>query len=588
MRGLMAVVAFIMVYFVPVQATVLAATPAFVQKKEQQINSGTTNLVTFTTSNTAGNLIVVYVIWDNNGSVSLSDSRGNTYVSAVSQAKYSGDRANAQIFYAKNIAGGTNTVKATFATAITAWGILYIHEYSGVDQISPVDAAVAASGSSSSMNSGNLAVSTPNTLLFAGGESNITITRAGSGYTVRSTGYGNITEDRIASTAGTYSATATQNGNAWVMQLVAFKAASGAPDTTPPSVPTNVQASGITSTSVTISWTASTDNVGVAGYKVFRNGTQVATVTSGTSYQNTSLTPNTTYAYTVSAYDQAGNNSAQSSPVSATTLPLPDTTPPSVPTNLVASGITSTTVTISWSASTDNVGVAGYKVFRNGTQVATVTSGTSYQNTSLTPNTAYAYTVSAYDQAGNNSAQSAPVNATTLPLPDTTPPSVPTNLVASGITSTTVTISWSASTDNVGVAGYKVSRDGYQIATTAQTSFVDTNLTPSTTYAYTVAAYDNAGNVSATSSPALNVTTTAGSILLAYPLKVSANGRYLVDQDNEPFLIKGDSPQGLIIDLSPSEADAFFANRAAYGFNAMWIHLLGGPTFGGRGDGCYL
>jgi chitodextrinase len=310
----------------------------------------------------------------------------------------------------------------------------------------------------------------------------------------------------------------------------------------------------------------------------------VATVTSGTSYQDTSLTPNTTYAYTASAYDQAGNNSAQSAPVSATTLSLPDTTPPSVPTNLVASGITSTSVTISWTASTDNVGVVGYKISRNGTQVATVTSGTSYQDISLTPNTTYVYTASAYDQAGNNSAQSASVSATTL-LPDTAPPSVPTNLVASGITSTTVTLSWNASTDNVGVAGYKVIREGQQIAVTAQTSFVDTNLTPSTTYAYTVAAYDSAGNVSAISNPALNVTTTARSILPAYPLKVSANGRYLVDQNNEPFLITGDSPQGLIIHLSPQEADMFFANRAAHGFNAMWIHVLGGPTFGSSGDG---
>ena len=264
-----------------------AAVPAFVQRNDFQVTSGNSVSVTFPSPNTAGNLIVAYVVWDNSGSVSLSDTSGNAYVGAIGPTKYSGDRTTAQIFYAKNIAGGTNTVKATFATAITAWGILYIHEYSGVDRISPLGAAVAASGSSSSMNSGNLAVSTPNTLLFVGGESNRAITRAGSGYTVRSMGYGNITEDRIASTAGTYSATATQNGNAWVMQLVAFKAASGAADTTPPSVPTNLVASGITSTSLTLSWTASTDNVGVAGYKIFRSGTQVATVISGTSYPNT-------------------------------------------------------------------------------------------------------------------------------------------------------------------------------------------------------------------------------------------------------------------------------------------------------------
>jgi chitodextrinase len=234
----------------------------------------------------------------------------------------------------------------------------------------------------------------------------------------------------------------------------------------------------------------------------------VATVTSGTSYQDTNLTPNTTYAYTVCTYDQAGNNSPQTAPLNVNTLPLPDTTPPSVPANLVTSGITSTSMLISWSASTDNVGVAGYRVSRNGTQVATVTSGTSYQNTNLTPATAYTYTVQAYDQAGNNSAQSSPLTATTLPPSDTTPPSVPTNLVASGITSTTVTISWTASTDNIGVVGYRVYRNGTQVATaTPGTSYQDTNLTANTTYAYIVSAYDQAGNSSAQSA-ALNVTTT--------------------------------------------------------------------------------
>jgi len=234
----------------------------------------------------------------------------------------------------------------------------------------------------------------------------------------------------------------------------------------------------------------------------------VATVTSGTSYQNTGLTPNTTYAYSVCTYDQAGNNSPQTAPLNVNTVPLPETTPPSVPTNVLPSGITSTSMLISWSASTDNVGVAGYRVYRNGTQVATVTSGTSYQNTNLTPATAYTYTVQAYDQAGNNSAQSSPVSATTLPPTDTTPPSVPTNLVASGITSTTVTISWSASTDNIAVVGYRVYRNGTQVAaTTPGTSYQDTNLTANMTYAYTVSAYDQASNNSAQSA-ALNVTTT--------------------------------------------------------------------------------
>jgi Protein of unknown function (DUF4038)/Putative collagen-binding domain of a collagenase len=71
----------------------------------------------------------------------------------------------------------------------------------------------------------------------------------------------------------------------------------------------------------------------------------------------------------------------------------------------------------------------------------------------------------------------------------------------------------------------------------------------------------------------------------AYPLKISANGRYLADQKNAPFLVAGDSPQGLIVDLSESEAEMYFANRRAHGFNTVWINLLCRKGTGGREDG---
>ena len=93
----------------------------------------------------------------------------------------------------------------------------------------------------------------------------------------------------------------------------------GGGDTTPPSVPTGLTVTGTTSGSVSLSWTASTDNVGVTGYDVFRGGTRVATVTSGTTYTDTGLTAATAYSYTVDARDAAGNVSAASSAVTATT-----------------------------------------------------------------------------------------------------------------------------------------------------------------------------------------------------------------------------------------------------------------------------
>ncbi|TMH88793.1 MAG: fibronectin type III domain-containing protein, partial [Betaproteobacteria bacterium] len=230
---------------------------------------------------------------------------------------------------------------------------------------------------------------------------------------------------------------------------------------------------------------------------------------SATSFPNTGLSPSTTYSYTVAAFDAAGNLSAQSSPANATTPAPPDTTPPSVPTGLRATAVSSSQINLSWAASSDNVGVSGYRVFRDGAQIAT-TSATSFPNTGLSPSTTYSYTVAAFDAAGNLSAQSSPASATTPAAPDTTPPSVPTGLRASAVSSSQINLSWAASSDNVGVSGYRVFRDGAQIATTSATSFPNTGLSPSTTYSYTVAAFDAAGNLSAQSSPA-SATTPAAS-----------------------------------------------------------------------------
>ena len=260
-----------------------------------------------------------------------------------------------------------------------------------------------------------------------------------------------------------------------------------------------------------------------------------------------------------------------------------DTTPPTVPTGLTAVVISSSQINLSWNASTDNVGVAGYKVFRNGSQIAT-TARTSYTDTGLGASTTYTYAVSAYDAAGNNSARSGAVSATTKAAV-AAPPTVPTGLTAVVISSSQINLSWNASTDNVGVARYKVFRNGSQIATTARTSYTDTGLGASTTYTYAVSAYDAAGNNSAQSSPPLSATTAPGPYASAYPVKAGPTGRYLVDQNNVPFMIVGDSPHSLFVNLSEAQADAYFADRQANGFNAAWIEVLCDAYTGGRSDG---
>ncbi|MDY8136413.1 reprolysin-like metallopeptidase [Aquimarina sp. 2201CG5-10] len=190
-----------------------------------------------------------------------------------------------------------------------------------------------------------------------------------------------------------------------------FEITQGSGDTQAPTAPSALAASNITSNSVDLNWNASTDNVGVTGYDVYRDNTVITTVTT-TSYQVTGLTASTAYDFSIKAKDAAGNESTASNTVNVTTLSQTDTQAPTAPTALAASNITSNSVDLNWNASTDNVGVTGYDVYRDNTVITTVAT-TSYQATGLTANTAYDFSVKAKDAAGNESAASNIVTITT-------------------------------------------------------------------------------------------------------------------------------------------------------------------------------
>ena len=177
-------------------------------------------------------------------------------------------------------------------------------------------------------------------------------------------------------------------------------------DVVAPSTPGNPQVAATGASTARFSWTASTDNVGVAGYRVSRDGTLLGTVTT-TQYNDTGLVPLTTYSYTVVAVDAAGNTSGVAT--RSFTMPQADTTAPTAPANLRATSLTKSKANLAWNASTDNVGVAGYRVYRNGVLVATVTGLTW---TDSRQRLATTYFVRAFDAAGNASAQS-----NTLPVP---------------------------------------------------------------------------------------------------------------------------------------------------------------------------
>ncbi|MGG4127061.1 glycosyl hydrolase family 18 protein [Paenibacillus illinoisensis] len=192
------------------------------------------------------------------------------------------------------------------------------------------------------------------------------------------------------------------------------------------------------------------------------------------------------------------------------TTPPADTTSPSVPGNARSTGVTASSVTLAWNASTDNVGVTGYNVY-NGTNLVTSVTGTTATISGLAPGTSYTFTVKAKDAAGNLSAASNSVTVSTTVQPggDTQAPTVPTNLTSTAKTSSTITLSWAASTDNVGVSGYEVYNGTALVTTVSGTSATVTGLAADTSYTFTVKAKDAAGNLSAASS-ALTVKTDVG------------------------------------------------------------------------------
>jgi len=304
-----------------------------------------------------------------------------------------------------------------------------------------------------------------------------------------------------ASTSYSYRVRATDAAsNLSTLSVISTTKTSASPDTTSPTAPTNLTASAASATQVNLSWTASTDNVGVTGYDVFRGATKVGTVTT-LAFTDTGLTASTSYTYTVKAHDAASNTSAASNAVTATTSASSDTTPPSAPTSLHTTAVTASSVALAWTASTDNVGVTGYRVYRAGTLLATLGAVTTYQNTGLTASTTYSYTVLAFDAAGNASAQSTSASATTQAAADTTAPSVPTGLTGRAVSQTRISLTWKASTDNVAVKGYYVYLNDVALATTNTRFFTHSGLTAGTTYNYRVSAFDAAGNNSAWTDP---------------------------------------------------------------------------------------
>src|SRR5205809_507118 len=215
-------------------------------------------------------------------------------------------------------------------------------------------------------------------------------------------------------------------GGTWTSDPVAVTVFN---DTTPPTVPTGLTATAVSSSQINLSWTASSDNVGVSGYRVYRGGTQIAT-RSTTSFANTGLSASTTYSYTVAAYDAAGNLSAPSSSASATTPAPPDTTPPTASITSPVSGATVGGTTSVTASASDNIGVVGVQFLLDGANLGVEDAAAPYSvswNTTTASNGSHTLTAVARDAAGNRTTSAA---VTVTVFNDTTPPAVTINQAA--------------------------------------------------------------------------------------------------------------------------------------------------------------
>jgi len=254
-----------------------------------------------------------------------------------------------------------------------------------------------------------------------------------------------------------------------------------------------------TDTSIQFSWNAYTDNFEVTGYQVWVDSVaQTPLLGNVTTHTITGLTASTSYNIQLKAFDAAGNYSTLSGGVSMSTTASSDVTPPTQPTALTLATATEDSLYFTWTASTDNVAVTGYRVYKGG--VLNYTTGaatTEHTITGLTASTSYDIQVSAIDAALNESAKtSIVVMSTTASTSDITPPTQPTNLISSIVESDRIGLSWTASTDDTAVTGYEIYVDGVSDGTTASTTYTITGLTTDTEYTITVKAYDAASNYS--------------------------------------------------------------------------------------------
>ncbi len=276
-------------------------------------------------------------------------------------------------------------------------------------------------------------------------------------------------------------------------------------DNSPPSTPTGLVGTVLGDGSIQLAWTASIDNVGVASYRILRNGVEVSVAPGDAVTANVGGLGAGAHWMQIRAVDPSGNASFKT-PSIRVDIGGPDVQRPSVPGSPTATFDAATgLITFSWTASIDDTGVTSYGVLRNSAVVASVGGATTSTELDLGVGGHYLQ-VRALDAAGNQSSKTVPVFIDVVLAigPDTQRPSTPQNLTVAVSAGGSLAVSWTASTDNVGVTSYRVLRNLTEVAVVAgdQTTAAIAGLSAGNHYVQVVA-LDAAGNESFRTAPVL-------------------------------------------------------------------------------------
>ena len=401
------------------------ATVTFVQATTTPstfLNSAGTSTITFPSSTTAGNFILVALTQLNTSSTgNISDTASDTFFLASSAVCFtacnSGWMTNA-LYYAPNINGGADTVHFKWNTTSSRVSMAAF-EYSGIATTNPFDLANAQGAkATTTVSTGNVTTTFANELLFSflqvnGSGAASSSWTLGSGWNLRtsnSTPNGLLTADQIVTSTRSYGNTfneAPTTSTALFASIVTFESnANSTPNIISFSASPSSTGPGATST---LSW-----NVTNASSLAITPGS----FSTSTNVGSTTVNPTSTTVYTLTATNGNGTTTA-------TTSIAVDNTPPSVPTGLAVTTSTPYAISLSWTASTDvdnSSSQLAYNVARclgSCTPSSTIatTTATAFTDTSLTPSSTYTYAVSAYDPAGNTSALATGVTTSTLSPP---------------------------------------------------------------------------------------------------------------------------------------------------------------------------